>query len=96
MSQHQAAQGSSGPEHTLGSPWQEQGTGLSEVEIWGRGSYFVDFCYLRQRDRLTEDVACVFLLQLLKRLAEEDEEGGQLHFQCHLLHFDLKQRTERG
>lgn len=69
--------------------------GREQSRNWGwRGSYFVEFCYLRQRDRLAEDVARVLLLQLLEGPAQEDEEGGQLHLQRHLLNFDLKQRGE--
>lgn len=65
--------------------------GTEQSINWGwRGSYFVEFCYLRQRDRLAEDVARVLLLEPLKRPAQQDEEWGQLHLQCHLLDFDLK------
>lgn len=67
--------------------------GIEESINWGwRGSYFVEFCYLRQRDRLAEDVARVLLLELLEGPAQEDEEGGQLHLECHLLDFNLKHR----
>lgn len=55
----------------------------------GRDSYFVQFGYLRQRDRLAEDVACVLLLELLQGFAKEDEERGQLHLHGNLLDLDL-------
>lgn len=55
----------------------------------GRDSYFVQFGYLRQRDRLAEDVACVLLLELLQGFAKQDEERGQLHLHGDLLDLDL-------
>lgn len=55
----------------------------------GRDSYFVQFGYLRQRDRLAEDVARVLLLELLQGFSKEDEEGGQLHLHGDLLDLDL-------
>lgn len=77
------------------SPWARPAAGVQlgeeekEVGARGRGSYFVQFGYLRQRDRLAEDVACVLLLQLLQGFSEEDEERGQLHFHGNLLDLDL-------
>lgn len=67
--------------------------GTEQKINWGwRGSYFVEFCYLRQRDRLAEDVARVLFLELLEGPAQEDEEGSQLHLQGHLLDFNLKEK----
>lgn len=55
----------------------------------GRDSYFVQFGYLRQRDRLAEDIACVLFLELLQSFAKKDEERGQLHLHGDLLDLDL-------
>lgn len=67
--------------------------GTEQKINWGwRGSYFVEFCYLRQRDRLAEDVARVLFLELLEGPAQEDEEGSQLHLQGHLLDFNLEEK----
>ena len=64
------------------SPWPRPAAGVQlgeeqkEGGVRGRDSYFVQFGYLRQRDRLAEDVACVLLLELLQGFAKEDEERG--------------------
>lgn len=77
------------------SPWARPAAGVQlgeeekEVGVRGRDSYFVQFGYLRQRDRLAEDVACVLLLELLQGFSEEDEERGQLHFHGNLLNLNL-------
>ena len=55
----------------------------------GRDSYFVQFGYLRQRDRLAENVARVLLLELLQGFSKENEEGGQLHLHGDVLDLDL-------
>lgn len=80
------------------SPWPRPAAGVQlgeeqrEGGVRGRDSYFVQFGYLRQRDRLAEDVACVLLLELLQGFAKEDEERGQLHLHGNLLNFDLTQK----
>lgn len=83
----------SGPNLVLGSDLHQGGVQLGEEErevgVRGRDSYFVQFGYLRQRDRLAEDVACVLLLELLQGFSEEDEERGQLHLHGNLLDLDL-------
>lgn len=76
------------------SPWPRPAAGVQLGEeqkggVRGRDSYFVQFGYLRQRDRLAEDVACVLFLELLQGFAKEDEEGGQLHLHGDLLDLDL-------
>lgn len=77
------------------SPWPRPAAGVQlgeeqkEGGVRGRDSYFVQFGYLRQRDRLAEDVACVLLLELLQGFAKEDEERGQLHLHGNLLDLDL-------
>lgn len=77
------------------SPWPRPAAGVQlgeeqkEGGVRGRDSYFVQFGYLRQRDRLAEDVACVLLLELLQGFAKEDEERGQLHLHGDLLDLDL-------
>lgn len=77
------------------SPWPRPAAGVQlgeeqkEGGVRGRDSYFVQFGYLRQRDRLAEDVARVLLLELLQGFAKEDEKGGQLHLHGDLLDLDL-------
>lgn len=77
------------------SPWPRPAAGVhlgeeqKEGGVRGRDSYFVQFGYLRQRDRLAEDVACVLLLELLQGFSKEDEERGQLHLHGNLLDLDL-------
>lgn len=77
------------------SPWPRPAAGVQlgeeqkEGGVRGRDSYFVQFGYLRQRDRLAEDVACVLFLELLQGFAKEDEERGQLHLHGDLLDLDL-------
>lgn len=77
------------------SPWPRPAAGVQlgeeqkEGGVRGRDSYFVQFGYLRQRDRLAEDVACVLLLELLQGFAKEDEKRGQLHLHGNLLDLDL-------
>lgn len=77
------------------SPWTRPASGVQleeeekEVGVRGRDSYFVQFGYLRQRDRLAEDVACVLLLELLQGFSEENEERGELHLHGNLLDLDL-------
>lgn len=81
------------PNLVPGSDLQQGGVQLGEEErevgARGRDSYFVQFGYLRQRDRLAEDVARVLLLELLQGFPEEDEERGQLHLHGYLLDLDL-------
>lgn len=77
------------------SPWPRPAAGVQlgeeqkEGGARGRDSYFVQFGYLRQRDRLAEDVACVLLLELLQGFAKENEKRGQLHLHGDLLDLDL-------
>ena len=77
------------------SPWPRPAAGVQlgeeqkEGGVRGRDSYFVQFGYLRQRDRLAEDIACVLFLELLQGFAKEDEERGQLHLHGELLNLDL-------
>lgn len=84
------------------SPWPRPAAGVQVGEeqkeggVRGRDSYFVQFGYLRQRDRLAEDVACVLFLELLQGFAEEDEERGQLHLHGDLLDLDLTHRKARS